>query len=102
MRTHHLLLAGLIASAVAGSALAQGKADTGSSSGIDVNSATSGNRGASSSFDSGVKGGYSFQGGLPFSASGLPSLSPPPPSSATGDGPPGPPGRVRAGITAPE
>lgn len=99
MRTHYLLLAGLLASAVAGSALAQGtgKADTVPSKGIDINGATGGDRGASTGFQSGTAG-YSFEsGGLGPGASALPPLSPPPPSSAIGNGPPGPPGRARPG-----
>ena len=106
MRAYHLLLAGLIASAVAGSAWAQssngaGKEKAAPSRGIDFNGATGGDHGASAGFDtSGVKGGYSFQGGgLPSTASGVPPLSAPPPSSAIGNGPPGPPPPVRAGIT---
>ena len=102
MRAYHLLLAGLIASAVAGSAWAQGASGRSTTTGIDVNGATGGNRGAPAGFESGLKGGYSFQGGgLPGSASSLPPLDAPPPSSATGNGPPGPPGRPTAGITQP-
>jgi len=102
MRAYPLLLAGLIASGVAGSAWAQSAAG-GSTAGIDVNGATGGNRGAPAGFDTGLKSGYSFQGsGLPGSASSLPSLGAPPPSSAIGNGPPGPPGRPTAGTTAPQ
>lgn len=101
MRTHHLLLAGLLASAVASPAWAQRAAGgTSATPGIDVNGASGG---ISPGLESGVKGSYSFQsGGLSTGGSALPSLPAPPPSSATGNGPPGPPGRPRAGITAPE
>jgi hypothetical protein len=95
MRTHHLLLAGLLASAVAGSAWAQG-----ATPGIG---ATGGSQSPPSGLDSGLKGSYSFQGGgLATGGSALPALSPPPPSSAIGNGPPGPPGRPTAGTTAPQ
>ena len=102
MRTPHLLLAAVLASAVAGSAWAQSA--TGGSGASSIPSFDSGsNRGAPAGFESGVRGGYSFQGGgLPSSASGLPALTAPPPSSATGNGPPGPPGRPTAGITGPQ
>lgn len=104
MRAYLLLLVGLITSAAAGSALAQGAtggsfgASKGSTPGIDVNGATGGNRGASTGFGSGTNGGYSFQGsGLPSGVSGLPSLGAPPPSSATGTGFGGPPPRPTTG-----
>jgi len=97
MRTRHLLLAGLLASAVTGSAWAQA-----TTPGLDPSSPTGATQSPPSGLDSGLKGGYSFQGGLATGGSALPPLSPPPPSSAIGNGPPGPPGPVRAGITAPQ
>jgi hypothetical protein len=69
-----------------GAGSTKGKSTFGASRGINDSSAATG------AFSSG-------NAGLATGASGLPSLGAPPPASAHGDGPPGPPGRPIPGST---
>jgi hypothetical protein len=116
MRTYSLLLAALAASFVARGAWAQsalgGSASGAGNYGLSSPGSGGGFGGFSRGKDSGsfgtsrgidgssaTTGAFSAEGGLSTDMSSLPSLGAPPPSSAIGNGPPGPPGRPVPGST---